>query len=249
MAIRGAVARPTPYGSRTTRVFSLFDPLLRDQEAGWGRDWYGWHVSGTDDATLLQQWKNGDKRSGEELFSRYYELVSRFFANKTSVDKADLVQKTFMACLEKVDGLRNAASFRSFLFGVARFELLHHYRRKHQRETDFDGEQVSVCDLDPSPSRIVAKQQEERLLLEALRRIPIELQIILELSYWEQLTGAEIAEVVGVPVGTVKSRVRRAREQLDIQMRELAASTQVLQSTAANLDQWAARLRNAAAVP
>ena len=201
-----------------------------------------------DDATLLHAWKAGDGSSGEVLFERYYELVARFFANKATVDRADLVQKTFIACLEKVDGLRNAASFRSFLFGVARFELLHHYRRKHRRETDLDGDRESVCDLDPSPSRIIAKKQEERLLLEALRRIPIDLQLVLELSYWEELSSAEIADVVGVPVGTVKSRVRRAREQLDAQLKVLAETDAVLQSTMVNLDGWARSLREGIAV-
>lgn len=200
-----------------------------------------------DDATLLRRWKDGDKQSGEDLFSRYYDPVARFFANKASLDKADLIQKTFTACLEKVDGLRDAASFRSFLFGVARFELLHHYRRKHRRETDLDTAQDSVCDLDPSPSRIVAKKQEERLLLEGLRRIPVDLQIVLELVYWEQLSSVEIAEVIGVPQGTVKSRVRRARTQLDIRMRELAESAALLESTTADLEQWAAQLRDAVA--
>ncbi|MEX1365946.1 MAG: sigma-70 family RNA polymerase sigma factor [Nannocystaceae bacterium] len=154
------------------------------------------------------------------------------------------VQATFTACLEKVDQLRDAASFRSFLFGVARFELLHHYRRKSARETDLDTAQHSVCDLDPSPSRIVAKRQEQRLLLEGLRRIPLDLQIVLELAYWEQLSSPEIAEVIGIPVGTVKSRVRRARQRLDTELAALAESSQLLQSTVANLERWAAGLRD-----
>ena len=200
-----------------------------------------------DDATLLREWRDGDKKSGQELFSRYYNLVARFFSNKVMADHTDLVQGTFIACLEKVDQLRDAASFRSFLFGVARFELLHYYRRKSKRETELDSAQLSVCDLDPSPSRIIAGHQEQRLLLEALRNIPIDLQIVLELSYWEKLTSAEIASVLGIPEGTVKSRVRRAREKLDAKLAELADSPVLLRSTVANLEGWAAQLRDVVA--
>ena len=85
-------------------------------------------------------------------------------------------------------------------------------------------------------------------MLEALRRIPIDLQLVLELSYWEELSSAEIADVVGVPVGTVKSRVRRAREQLDAQLKVLAETDAVLQSTMVNLDGWARSLREGIAV-
>ena len=153
----------------------------------------------TDDATLLRRWRDGDKRSGQTLFERYYALVARFFSNKAMTDRADLVQATFTACIEKVDQLRDATSFRSFLFGIARFELLHYFRRKSGRETDLDAAEQSVCDLDPSPSRLIAEHQEQRLLLEALRRIPLDLQIVLELSYWERLTAVEIAEVLRIP--------------------------------------------------
>lgn len=195
------------------------------------------------DAELLQRWKDGDTRSGEQLFSRYYDAVSRFFGNKVTRDRADLVQATFSACLEKVDGLKNAASFRSFLFGIARFELLHYYRRKSRRETEFDAEKVSVYDVDPTPSRVIAKHQEQRLLLEALRHIPLELQIVLELTYWEKLTSAEMADLLQIPEGTVKSRVRRARKKLDEQLEVLAESPEHLQTTTSNLEGWAAKLR------
>lgn len=196
-----------------------------------------------DDVQLLMQWQAGDVASGESLFARYYDAVARFFANKVSRDRADLVQATFSACLEKVGQLKNAASFRSFLFSIARFELLHYYRRKSRRETDFDTEAVSICDLDPTPSRIIAKQEEQRLLLEGLRRIPIDLQIVLELTYWEKFTSAEIADLLTIPEGTVKSRIRRAREQLDKELSTLADSPERLQSTLANLEGWAAQLR------
>ncbi len=196
------------------------------------------------DEQLLLRWRDGDARSGEKLFSRYYDRVARFFANKVSRDRGDLVQATFSTCLQKVDQLQNAASFRSFLFGIARFELLHHYRRKSRRETELDASRDALCDLDPTPSRVIARREEQRLLLEALRRIPVDLQIVLELSYWEKLTSAEIGDLLDIPEGTVKSRVRRARGRLDAQLALLADSDAQLQSTVSDLERWAAELRD-----
>ncbi|MEM6990376.1 MAG: sigma-70 family RNA polymerase sigma factor [Myxococcota bacterium] len=196
-----------------------------------------------DDSTLLLAWRDGDSACGEELFERHYAAVQRFFSNKVQEDLGDLVQATFMACLEKVDGLQKAASFRSFLFGVARFELLHYYRRRSKRETPQDMGELTVFDLDPSPSRIIAQREEGRLLLEALRHIPIDLQIVLELTYWEQATSAEMADVLGIPEGTVKSRVRRARDKLELAMAQLAETDALLRSTQANLADWAANVR------
>ncbi|MGH1347115.1 MAG: RNA polymerase sigma factor [Nannocystales bacterium] len=195
------------------------------------------------DEELLRRWKDGDIGGGELLFARYYDAVARFFGNKVTRGRADLVQTTFSTCLEKIGNLRDATSFRSFLFGIARFELLHHYRRKSRWETEVDPETISAYDMDPAPSRVIAKHQEQRLLLEALRHIPIDLQLVLELTYWEKLTSAEMADLLAIPEGTVKSRVRRAREKLDAQLRRLAKSAALLETTASDLDGWAAQLR------
>lgn len=195
------------------------------------------------DAELLRRWKAGDVRGGELLFGRYYDAVARFFGNKVTHGRADLVQTTFSTCLEKVGELQGAASFRSFLFSIARFELLHHYRRKSRRETEFDPETVSVHDMDATPSWVIAKHQEQRLLLEALRHIPLDLQLILELTYWEKLTSAEMADLLSIPEGTVKSRVRRARQKLDAQLTRLAKSPALLETTTSDLDVWASQLR------
>ena len=61
---------------------------------------------------------------------------------------------------------------------------------------------------------IAARRAEQRVLVMALQRIPVELQILLELFYWEGLSIAELAEVVEIPVGTVKTRMRLAVTKL-----------------------------------
>ena len=95
-----------------------------------------------------------------------------------------------------------------------------------------------------SPSEHVALREEQRLLLAALRRLPLDLQITLELYYWEHLPVADIAAVLGVPDGTVKSRLARARDGLRRRIAELAASDHVRTGTLKDLDGWARSLRD-----
>lgn len=196
------------------------------------------------DLELLEQWKRGDVRAGNRLFERHFESVYRFFVHKTADEDAiDLVQRTFLACVEARERFRAASSFRTFVFAIARNELLAHWRNRRKRA--LDTAQTSICDLAPSPSTVMVRRFEHRALLDALRSIPIDLQIALELHYWEQMSSAEIADVLGVPVGTAKSRVRRAREALTEAMAKLEDDPERIRTTLANLDAWAASLKEA----
>jgi RNA polymerase sigma factor (sigma-70 family) len=198
------------------------------------------------DAELLEAWRAGDKRAGKQLFERHYDAVHRFFRNKVGPEAADLVQKTFLGCVESVDRYRGEGSFRSWLFAVAYRQLCKHYRAQASERARFDVGMVSAADMDPTPSRVVAKRAEQRLLLEALRGIPIEYQVALELHYWEHMSDAEIARALGQPLGTTKSRIRRGRQLLAEQIAQLSSSPAELHSTLGNLDEWAKQLREAA---
>lgn len=195
------------------------------------------------DAELLNAWRGGDRKAGEALFERHFDAVARFFRNKVDAGIDDLIQRTFLACVETKDRFRGDSSFRTYLYGVAHNILGKHYRSKRRHGDKVDFGVTSVHDLAPSPSVIVAKHREQRVLLEALRRIPIDLQIVLELYYWERLTAGEVAQIVGVPEGTARTRIRRARQLLEEEMGKLVGNKDLLQSTIVNLEDWAASLR------
>lgn len=202
------------------------------------------------DFELLEAWRGGEESAGRELFARYFDSVYRFFRNKVDEAAEDLVQQTFMGLVQGKDRFRGEASFRTYLFMIAR-KRLYSYLRKTQRDQDaIPWGERSVADLGvPSPSRVVARQQEQRLLLVALRRLPVEMQVALELFYWEELTVTEIAEVLETPVGTVKSRLQRARARLDGTIAELAGSEALLRSTMDDFSRWAKELRDVLGPP
>lgn len=197
-----------------------------------------------DDATLFAAWCSGDRAAGATLFDRHYEGVARFFHNKVAGPlAADLIQNTFLALVESRDRFRGESGFRTFLFAVARNILHKHYRTQRGPSARIDFGEVTACDLAPTASEQIRLHEERQLLLEALRRVPLECQEVLELLYWERLQVVEIAEIVGVPVGTVKTRLRRGRLLLEQRMQDLAASPAVLQSTLAGFERWAEELR------
>ena len=196
------------------------------------------------DFDLLTRWRDGQEEAGRDLFGRYFDSVYRFFRNKVDDAAEDLTQQTFMGLVQGKDRFRGDASFRTYLFMIAR-KKLYSYLRKGQRRADplrFDS--TSVADLGlVSPSRAVADRQEHQLLLQALRRLPVEMQVALELFYWEEMTVTEIAEVLETPVGTVKSRLQRARARLDTVIAELSQSEALLRSTVDNFELWAKQLQ------
>jgi RNA polymerase sigma factor (sigma-70 family) len=208
----------------------------------------GYDLDTMTDAELLRAWHGGDRAAGETLFERHYDGVSRFFRNKVP-EPADLVQRTFLACLEQVERFRGEASFRTFLFAIANNLLRKHYRALAGPRGKVELGTVSAEDLRQSPSRELVVGEEKRLLLRALRRLPVDQQVLLELHYWEQLKVGELAGVLGVPEGTVKTRMRAARLRLEGLIEELAGSPSLGRSTVTRLDEWAEGLRERLVAP
>ncbi len=194
------------------------------------------------DRELVIAWSSGDAGAGEKLFERHYEGITRFFHTKAPSHWGELTQRTFLACVEALPTYRKEGSFRAFLFGIAYRQLLRFYRER-TRDERLDFGVSSVGDLDPSPSVVVAAQEEERHLLEALRHIPIEHQVILELHYWEEMTAKSCGEILGIPLGTAKTRLRRAKQLLEEQLSASIQSKEVLARTLSDLDGWARNLR------
>lgn len=195
------------------------------------------------DLELLERWSTGDRLAGQTLVERHFDGVARFFRSKIDDNVEDLIQRTFLACLEHRKRGGTIDNFRAYLFTVARNELYAGFRARLRDGGDVDPEQMSAVDLASSPTRRIARAQDQAALLEALRRIPLESQIALELHYWEGLSMAEVGEALGVPAGTVKSRLFRAREQLRAQLAALGSSRESIDETMTKFEDWAQAVR------
>jgi RNA polymerase sigma-70 factor (ECF subfamily) len=193
------------------------------------------------DAQLLARWQQGDQQAGDALVSRHFASVHGFMRGRLpESDVRDLVHQTFLACLQHPERFEGRASFRTYLLAIARNQLVSHWRRREVER----GAPVSPPPDEPtSPSGRIARHEQQRLLLRALRRLPLDLQLTLELHYWEEMPTADIAIVMDALPATVRTRLSRARALLAEQIRLLGAEPSVTHNTITNLEDWARSLR------
>ena len=195
------------------------------------------------DATLLREWCVGDRRAGEQLFARHGDAVLRFFRNKVSYqDTEELAQETFLRLTRNRERIREGRTLRAYLLGVAKRVLIEHLR-KLPRQRALDPAVESIVDLVPGASTIIARREEQELLVNALRQIALEQQILLELHYWERLKATQLAEIMDVKPSTMRTRIQVARDALRAMIARLAANPELVESTLAGLDDWAEQIR------
>jgi RNA polymerase sigma-70 factor (ECF subfamily) len=196
---------------------------------------------GDGDLELLDRWCRGDRAAGNELFRRHFEAVHRFFANKVDApaDVDELVQETFLGCTTSRDRFRKQSSFRTYLFAIARVVLKVHWRGKRRSDEAIDFDEVSVAALSTSAGTRLARAEARQRLLAALRELPLEQQVLLELRYWEELEAEQLAEVFEIEPATTRSRLHRARQAL----RERLEGPAGRALGDADLDAWARSLR------
>jgi RNA polymerase sigma factor (sigma-70 family) len=190
------------------------------------------------DLELFDAWTRGVNGAAGELFERHFDALDRFFRNKINEGHDDLVQQTFEAALGSRDRFRRDSSFRTYLFAIAHNVLCGHFRAQ-KRNSHLEFTEVSACDLAPGPSTVFRARREQQLLLEALRKIPLDYQIVLELYFWEELPGSAISEIVGLPENTVRSRIRKGKQLLLKKLETIASNGDELRTTLDNLEQWA----------
>jgi len=196
------------------------------------------------DVQLLESWRSGDESAGEALVGAHYDSVLRFFRTKAGDDADDLVQRTFLRCVEPRSTFRGLSTFRAFLFGVARNVLFEHIRsRVRDRKVDPDFGVSSILDLEPRASTLAFEKAEQRQLVHALQLLPVDIQLTLELYYWEELSVDEVAEALEIPPGTVKSRLHRGRTLLRDAI-DNAPADAGMHSVRAQLDAWVSEVRS-----
>ena len=154
------------------------------------------------DEELMLQFQGGSREAFEALFSRYQvPLYGFFFRRMLDRNRADdLTQETFLALIRHVKDWRPDSSLRAYIFGIA-FRIAAAERRKQSRDTA-PAHRTAASVEDPEGAVVV------RLALSKLE--PGECEILM-LREYEQLSYSEIAEVLQIPVNTVRSRLFRAR--------------------------------------
>ena len=174
-----------------------------------------------DDIALLDRWCSGSHEAGDQLLRRCFGPLYRFFVNKVGDATDDLVQQTLVTCIKHRERMLEYGGFRSYLFRIARSRLYDYVRAQQRRENRIV---PGVSNISQRPlsaasfTSIVAQDRATSAVLEALRQLPLDQQVVVELHYWEGLSTGEIGTFLDIAQGTVKSRLRRAREALEVSL-------------------------------
>ena len=195
------------------------------------------------DHELLEAWRRGDKEAGSELFERHFDRLYNFLRSAMPDGIDDLVQKTMLACVEGRDRIKG--EFCAYMLGAARQLVYREYDRRQRDGNRIDYGVTSAHDLAPSPSSIMASHDRSALMYEAMRRIPFDYHVAIELYYLQGLRGPQLAESLGVPEGTARSRVRRGIRHLRKCIAELEANPALRRDASDTVDRWERELADA----
>jgi RNA polymerase sigma-70 factor (ECF subfamily) len=191
------------------------------------------------DFDLLEQWGAGDQNAGATLFARHFDALYMFLRRRAGDAVEDLAQEALLACVENRARFRREASFRTYLLQIARYRLYAHYQRI-SRMTESEAEGSAI--VESSLTGKLVRKQDERLVLQAMRRLPPAFQVVLKLSFFDELSGPQIAELLQIPEPTVRSRVWRALQRLKRETLLLADDSAGVRETASELRHWAERI-------
>lgn len=147
-------------------------------------------------------------------------FIYRYVGN--SDDAADLLQETFIRLYRKKHLYQTIARFSTWIYtiaaNIAKTELRKPYRRYttpiHQSKNDDEEYEIPLPDSKPEPDRVTDSTLKGELIQQALLKIPAVFREAVVLRDIQDLPYEEIAEIIGMPIGTVKSRINRGRNQL-----------------------------------
>jgi RNA polymerase sigma-70 factor (ECF subfamily) len=177
----------------------------------------------TDDQALIARCRSGEVAAFEPLVTKYRQRVWRL-AHHVLRDREeawDVAQEAFIRAWQALPSFRGQSAFYTWLFRIAMNVAADHARQRAARGRAFGTERVPeeawervIADEGGTPDETAARMEERLRITKALATLSADHRTIIMLSDLEGLSYREIAEVVGIPMGTVMSRLHNARKRL-----------------------------------
>ena len=183
------------------------------------------------DQRLVLRVQHGDKRAFDVLVLKYQQriasVVSRYLRDQDEV--ADVTQEAFIKAYRALANFRGDAQFYTWLYRIAINTAKNHLVAKSRRppNTDKDisdgefSENSVVLETEDQPETLLARDQLQTVILAAVEDPQEDLRTALMLREFDGLSYEEIAEIMACPVGTVRSRIFRARETIEKKMAQM----------------------------
>lgn len=179
--------------------------------------------SGDSDEQLIRRYALGDRHAFGHLLDRYRQRIVtlvRYRLGPRSLWVEDVAQDVFLQVHRKARSFEGRSAFKTWLFGVALNVCRDHLRRERRaiHSSTSGGEDDAALAALPceslDPLEMLERTERDALIRGAIERLTHANRIVLHLRDWEDLSYDEIAEVLAVPVGTVRSRLHNARAKL-----------------------------------
>jgi RNA polymerase sigma factor (sigma-70 family) len=168
-----------------------------------------------DDRDLLARTGVGDRQALTELYTRYRSVVFAYLLRLTPDQHLaeDLLQETFVAVWMSAGSFVGRSTVKTWLIGVAHRQAHNVLRRRSESLAD-EAELAQLAATDPGPENAALAQAKREELLVAISQLSLAHRETLALAFGQEMPAAEIAEALGVPIGTVRSRLRDAKRLL-----------------------------------
>lgn len=189
-------------------------------------------MNGVSDQAVVDRVLAGDMDAFSILVDRYqdriYSAVLNYVYNRD--DAVDITQEAFVRAFSKLKTFTAGSAFYTWLYRIAVNAAIDHLRRRKTKPVEsIETEKFTEVGFEPpapeatsNPEKLAVRQEQVRVIKQAISTLSDKLRIAIVLHDVEGLSQEEVADILGVPVGTVKSRVSRARAELRYKLREYA---------------------------
>ncbi|MBP7712201.1 MAG: RNA polymerase sigma factor RpoE [Gammaproteobacteria bacterium] len=183
------------------------------------------------DRTLVERVQRGDKRAFDLLVLKYQhklvKLVSRYVRDPSEV--MDVVQEAFIKAYRALPSFRGESAFYTWIYRIAINTAKNYLVAQGRRPPDGDIDSSDVDQIEgetelkdnATPERLLLRDEIEETVMDAIAQLPEDLRVAITLRELEGLSYEEIAEAMDCPVGTVRSRIFRAREAINKRLQPL----------------------------
>jgi RNA polymerase sigma-70 factor (ECF subfamily) len=167
------------------------------------------------DRELVERVAKGDRAAVRLLFMRHHARIYRFVVRQTGSDTMadDIANEVFLELWRQAPAFEGRSEVSTWLLGIARFKALSALRKRKEEWID-DDDAAAVPDTADTPEVAVMKDDKATALRRMVSALPEEHRTVIDLAYYHAKSVTEIAEILSIPVATVKTRMFYARKKL-----------------------------------
>src|SRR6266567_767077 len=169
----------------------------------------------TPDEVLIGRIAGGDRLAMQVLFARHHVRVYRFVLRlvRNEATAEDLISEVFLDVWRQANRFEGRSAVSTWLLAIARFKALSILRRRPEEELD-EATAEAIEDTSDDPGVALQKNDRNAILRKCLDALSAEHREIVDLVYYHERSVEEVAKIVGIPEGTVKTRMFHARKKL-----------------------------------